>query len=221
MLRTYGQQTTTPSPYPLHLYQKTKLPLQGNLPSNNFSVPPLPANKCSVHFTTYVRTSLVNVDCKRVTTTCHFVQHVWNVMAHAQKPDLVFQRNGRVHLNWRGRSVQSTTGSRGVRISSSNAGYTMFWGWVQDYWLPTPLARFPFTSPTCVTVCHQVSTELYLKSCCAKSFKSKLPTLISPRVHCPVQNDTSMEPLTSTKPHGYIHPRLGHFTESVQIRAPL
>ena len=32
--------------------------------------------------------------------TC--VQHVWNVMAHPQKPDLVFQRNGRVHLNWEG-----------------------------------------------------------------------------------------------------------------------
>jgi len=32
----------------------------------------------------------------------HCVEHVWNVMAHAQKPDLVFQRNGRVHLNWRG-----------------------------------------------------------------------------------------------------------------------
>jgi len=45
---------------------------------------------------------------------------------------------------------QSTTGSRGVHISSngSNAGYTMFRGRVQDYWLPTPLARFPFTSPT-------------------------------------------------------------------------
>ena len=28
-----------------------------------------------------------NVDC------------VWNVMAHAQKPDFVFRRNGRVHLN--------------------------------------------------------------------------------------------------------------------------
>jgi len=72
-------------------------------------------------------------------------------MAHAQKPDLVFQRNGRVHLNWRGGgSVQSTTGSRGVRISGrngSNAGYTMFRGRVQDYWLPTPLACFPFTSP--------------------------------------------------------------------------
>ena len=50
-----------------------------------------------------------------------------------------------------GGSVQSTTGSRGVRISSSNgsnAGYTMFWGTVQDYWLPTPLACFPFTSST-------------------------------------------------------------------------
>jgi hypothetical protein len=50
-----------------------------------------------------------------------------------------------------GVSVQSTTGSRRVRISSSNgsiAGYTMFRGTVQDYWLPTPLACFPFTSPT-------------------------------------------------------------------------
>ena len=77
-----------------------------------------------------------------------WVRHVWNVMAHAQKPDLVFPRNGRVHLNWRGVSVQSTAGSRGVRISGSNAGYTVFWGRVQDYRLPTPLACFPFTSPT-------------------------------------------------------------------------
>jgi hypothetical protein len=27
---------------------------------------------------------------------------VWNVMAHAQKPDFIFRRNGRVHLNRRG-----------------------------------------------------------------------------------------------------------------------
>ena len=38
-------------------------------------------------------------------------------MAHAQKPDLVFQRNGRVYLNWRGGgSVQSTTGSRASAV---------------------------------------------------------------------------------------------------------
>ena len=50
-----------------------------------------------------------------------------------------------------GRSFQSTTGSRGVRTigsNCSNAGYTKFLSRVQDYWLPTPLASFPFTSPT-------------------------------------------------------------------------
>ena len=31
------------------------------------------------------------------------VDCVWNVMAHAQKTDFVFRRNGRVHLNRRGR----------------------------------------------------------------------------------------------------------------------
>ena len=31
------------------------------------------------------------------------VDCVWNVMAHAQKPDFIFRRNGRVHLNRRGR----------------------------------------------------------------------------------------------------------------------
>ena len=49
-----------------------------------------------------------------------------------------------------GASVQSTTGSRGVRISSSNdsnAGQTTFRGKVELYWLPTPFACFPFTSP--------------------------------------------------------------------------
>ena len=49
-----------------------------------------------------------------------------------------------------GASVQSTTGSRGVRISSSNgsnAGQTTFRGKVKLYWLPTPFACFPFTSP--------------------------------------------------------------------------
>jgi len=76
-----------------------------------------------------------------------YVEASRNVMAHALKPDFVFRRNGRVHLNRRGASVQSTTGSRGVRISGSNAGYTMFRGSVKEYRLPTPFASFPFTSP--------------------------------------------------------------------------
>ena len=75
------------------------------------------------------------------------VEGSWNVMAHAQKPDFVFRRNGPVHLKRPGALVQSTTGSRGVRISDTNAGYTMFRSRVQDYWLPTAFASFPFTSP--------------------------------------------------------------------------
>ena len=65
-------------------------------------------------------------------------------MAHAQKPDFVFRRNERVHLNRRGASVQSTTGSQGVRISVSNAGYTMFRGSVKGtgYPLHSPVSLF-------------------------------------------------------------------------------
>jgi len=39
----------------------------------------------------------------RVRHVCLPVDCVWNVMAHAQKSDFVFRRNGRVHLNRRGR----------------------------------------------------------------------------------------------------------------------
>jgi hypothetical protein len=38
-----------------------------------------------------------------VTVIHGVIDCVWNVMAHAQKPDFVYSRNGRVHLNRRGR----------------------------------------------------------------------------------------------------------------------
>jgi len=41
-------------------------------------------------------------------------------MANGQKPDFVFRRNRREHLNRRGAPVQSTTGIRDVRIIGSN-----------------------------------------------------------------------------------------------------
>jgi len=87
-------------------------------------------------------------------------------MAHAQKPDFVFRRNGRVHLNRRkgrvgGGSVQSTTGSRGVRISGSNAGYTMFRGSVKSTGYPLHSPVSPSLPLPCVIVCHHISTGLY------------------------------------------------------------
>jgi hypothetical protein len=85
------------------------------------------------------------------------VDCVWNVMAHALKPDFVFRRNGRVHLNRQEASVQSTTGSRGVRISGSNAGYTMFRGSVKStgYTLHSPVS--PSLPPP---VRHRVSSHI-------------------------------------------------------------
>jgi len=82
-------------------------------------------------------------------------------MAHAQKPDFVFRRNGPVHLDRQGRLVQSTTGSRGVLIRGSNAEYTMFRGSVKGtgYLLHSPVS--PSLPLPYVTVCHHVSTGLY------------------------------------------------------------
>jgi len=60
-----------------------------------------------------------------------------------------------------GVSVQSSTGSRGVLISGSNAGYTKFRGSVKGtgYPLHSPVSlSLPLS---CVTVCHHVSTGLY------------------------------------------------------------
>ena len=70
-------------------------------------------------------------------------------MAHAQKPDR------------RGASVQSTTGSRGVRFSGSNDGYTMFRGSVKGTGYPLHSPVSPSLPLPFVTVCHHVSTGLY------------------------------------------------------------
>jgi hypothetical protein len=81
-------------------------------------------------------------------------------MAHAQETDVVFRRKGRVHLNRRGASVHSTTGSRDVRTGGSNVGYTMFRGSVKStgYPLHSPVSSL-FPLP-CDTVCHYISTGL-------------------------------------------------------------
>jgi hypothetical protein len=60
-----------------------------------------------------------------------------------------------------GASVQSTTGSRGVRISGSNAGYTMFRGSVKGTGYPLHSPFSPSLLLPCVTVCHHISTGVY------------------------------------------------------------
>jgi hypothetical protein len=65
-------------------------------------------------------------------------------------------------------SVQSTTGSRGVRISASNAGYTLFRGSVKSTCYPLHPPVSPSLPLPCVTVCHHVSTGVYVL--CAYKF---------------------------------------------------
>ena len=62
-----------------------------------------------------------------------------------------------------GASVQSTTGSRGVRIGGSNAGYTIFRGSVKSNGYPLHSPVSPSFPLPCVTVCHHILTGLYLK----------------------------------------------------------
>ena len=63
-----------------------------------------------------------------------------------------------------GASVRSTTGSRGVRISSSNTGYTMFRGSVKSTGYPHHSPVSPSLALPCVTVCHHISIGLYYHS---------------------------------------------------------
>jgi len=87
-------------------------------------------------------------------------------MAHAQKPDFIFRRNGRVHLNRPGRHFSSATGSRGVRISGNNAGYIMFRCSVKGTGYPLHSPVSPSLPLPCVTVCHHISTSLYFLAVC-------------------------------------------------------
>jgi len=54
-----------------------------------------------------------------------------------------------------------TTGSRGVCISGSNAGYTMFRGSVKGTGYPLHLPVSPSPALPCVAVCHHISTGVY------------------------------------------------------------
>ena len=68
-----------------------------------------------------------------------------------------------------GASVQSTAVSRGVRISGSNAGYTMLRGSVKGTGYPLHSPVSPSLPLPCVTVCHHISTGLYFVSIIAKA----------------------------------------------------
>jgi len=67
-------------------------------------------------------------------------------MAHAQKPDFIFPRNGWVHLNWWGRQFSRLLAAKvcaSAWVMLDRPRSEVAW----EYWLPTLFASFPFTSP--------------------------------------------------------------------------
>jgi len=98
-------------------------------------------------------------------------------MAHIQKPDFVFRRNGRVHLNRRGHQFSRLLAAEvwaSAFIVGSNAGYTMFRGSVKGYWLPNPFASVHFTSPPVRRrVPSHFNWSLPLHSCCFRDLESR------------------------------------------------
>jgi hypothetical protein len=95
---------------------------------------------------------------------CLLVEASWNVMAHVQKPDFLFRRNGRVHLNQRGRQFSRLLAAEvcsSALIVGSNAGYNMFRGSVKSTGYPLQSPVSPSLPLPCVTVCHHISTGLY------------------------------------------------------------
>jgi len=117
---------------------------------------------CSTHTHTHTHTHLHTNHSFPRTVPCRLLRHVWNAMAHAQKLDLVFQRHGRVHLNWRGchfiRLLAAEVCASAVvmvvmldtprsAVECKTTGY------------PLHLHISPSLPLPCVTVCHQVSTD--------------------------------------------------------------
>ena len=94
----------------------------------------------------------------------NILETIWKWRGRPGKLDFVFRRNERVHLNRRGASVQSTTGSRGVPISGSNAGYTMFRGTVESTVYPLHSPVSPSLPLPGVTALHHISTGLYVST---------------------------------------------------------
>ena len=74
------------------------------------------------------------------------VELVRNLMAHAQKPHFVFRLKGWVHLNRRGSQFSRLLAAdvcASALVMLDTLGSEVVW----EYWLPTPFASFPFTSP--------------------------------------------------------------------------
>jgi len=89
------------------------------------------------------------------------VEASWNVMAHAQKPNFVFRRNGRVHLKQRGRQSSRLLAAEVCASAVVMLETPMFPGSVKGTGYPLHSPVSPSLTLPCVTVCHHISSGVY------------------------------------------------------------
>jgi hypothetical protein len=80
------------------------------------------------------------------------VQASWNVMAHAQKPDFVFRRNGRVHWNRRGRQsirLLAAEVCASAVVMLDTPCYEVVWSVLATHYI----RHFPLHFPTLASPC--------------------------------------------------------------------
>ena len=104
-------------------------------------------------------------------------------MTHVQKPDFVFRRNGRVHLNRRGHQFSRLLAAEVCILAAVMLNTPCS----QVVWrvLATPLhspvsPSLPFP---CVTVCHQVSNALYHTVHSPTSYTALPQIFVNPHCH--------------------------------------
>jgi len=90
------------------------------------------------------------------------LHYIRNMMAHAQKPDFVFRRNGRVHLNQRVCQFSRLLAAEVCASAVVMLVYTMSRGSVKSTGYPLHSHVSPSLPLPCVAVFHPISTGVYL-----------------------------------------------------------
>ena len=94
------------------------------------------------------------------------VDCVWNVMAHAQKPDFVFRRNGRVHLSRRGRQFSRLLAAEvcaSAVVMLDTPCSEVVWRVVATHSIRQFLLHFPSRASPCAITFELDSTLLWIR----------------------------------------------------------
>jgi hypothetical protein len=93
------------------------------------------------------------------------VDWVWNVIAHAQKPDFVFRRNGRVHLNRQGRRFNRLLAGEmcvSAVVMLDTPCSEVVWGVLVIHSIRQFRLHFPSRASPCAITFQLDSTDFYV-----------------------------------------------------------